>query len=257
MTPYLANGNWIRSWTSSVMQSNNKLLSSVRLFRTSPHPCSYKEEQQAATVFVDPDLVIDKTLNSKLSELGYRRSGAHLYRPDCDHCSACLSCRVPVASFDMKRRHKRTWKRNRDLTVIECNDLTGEEAYVLYQRYIDIRHRDGDMYPASREQFEAFIKTKTVDTRFFKFYAGSKLLAVSVTDVLEHGLSAVYTYFDPEMPARSLGNYVILWQIQHTRALGLPYLFLGYWIRDCAKMQYKSEYRPLELLVEGRWILVK
>lgn len=237
--------------------SNNKFISSVRLFRTSSHPCSYKEEQEATTVFVDPDLVIDRNLNSKLSELGYRRSGAHLYRPDCDFCSACLSCRVPVADFRLKRRHKRTLKRNADLKVTECNDLTGDEAFSLYRRYIDIRHRSGDMYPATREQFEAFIKTKTVDTRFFKFYLGSELVAVSVTDVLDHGLSAVYTYYDPELPARSLGNFVILWQIQLTRELGLPYLFLGYWIKGCTKMQYKSDYRPLELLVGGKWILLK
>lgn len=239
------------------MQSNNKIVSSVRLFRTSPHPCSYKDNEQAATVFVDPDLVIDKSLNSKLSELGYRRSGAHLYRPDCEFCSACLSCRIPVANFQMKRRHKRILKRNEDLTVIECSELSGEEPWALYQRYIDIRHRDGDMYPATREQFEAFIKTKTVDTRFFKFYQGTKLVAVSVTDVLEQGLSAVYTFFDPDAPLRSLGNFVILWQVQHSQELGLPYLFLGYWIKGCEKMQYKSEFRPLELFVNGRWVLIK
>lgn len=236
--------------------NSSKLISSVRLFRTSTHPCSYKQEQQAATVFVDPDLVIDKHLNSKLSELGYRRSGAHLYRPDCELCNACISCRVPVDYFKMRRRHKRIMKANRDLRVEERNDLTCEEAFELYKRYIDRRHRDGDMYPATREQYEAFIKTKTVDTRFFLFYEGDKLLAVSVTDVLEQGLSAVYTFFEPDLPARSFGNYVILWQIQHCQELGLPYLFLGYWIKGCQKMQYKSEYRPLELLVDGSWILL-
>jgi len=239
------------------MQSNNtRLISSVRLFRTAPHPCSYKQEQQAATVFVDPDLVIDKTLNSKLSELGYRRSGAHLYRPDCDFCDACISCRVPVDAFRLRRRHKRIMKKNADLRVVAANDLTSEEAFALYRRYIDIRHRDGDMYPATREQYEAFIKTKTVDTRFYQFYAGEELLAVSVSDVLEQGLSAVYTFFDPHLTQRSLGTYAILWQIRQARAQGLPYLFLGYWIKGCPKMQYKSEFRPLELLVDGHWVLI-
>lgn len=238
------------------MNSNSKTLSSVRLFRTSTHPCSYKQEQQAATVFVDPDLVIDKNLNSKLSDMGYRRSGAHLYRPDCELCNACISCRIPAGFFEFRRRHKRIFKANRDLRVEERNDLTEEEAFTLYQHYINVRHRDGDMYPATREQYEAFIKTKTVDTRFFLFYADDELLAVSVTDILEHGLSAVYTFFHPEMPKRSLGNYVILWQIRKCQQMRLPYLFLGYWIKGCQKMQYKSEFRPLELLIDGKWILL-
>lgn len=238
------------------MHSNSKIISSVRLFRTTTHPCSYKHDQQAATVFVDPDLVIDKNLNSKLSELGYRRSGAHLYRPDCELCNACISCRVPAQYFELKRRHRRIMKANRDLRVEERTDLTSEEAFELYQYYINVRHQDGDMYPATREQYEAFIKTKTVDTRFFLFYAGDELMAVSVTDVLEQGLSAVYTFFHPEQPKRSLGNFVILWQIEKCRELGLSYLFLGYWIKGCQKMQYKSEYRPLELLIDGKWILL-
>ncbi|MFT7015411.1 MAG: arginine-tRNA-protein transferase [Pseudohongiellaceae bacterium] len=112
------------------------------------------------------------------------------------------------------------------------------------------------MYPATTEQFEAFIKTKTVDTRFLKFYLDQKLVAVSVTDLLEQGLSAVYTFFDPAQAKRSLGGYAILWQVKMAQDLNLPYLFLGYWIKDCQKMEYKSNYRPLQLLVDGRWVAV-
>ena len=239
------------------MQSNNKIISSVRLFRTSPHPCSYKDSEQAATVFVDPDLVIDKALNSKLSDLGYRRSGAHLYRPDCDFCQACISCRVPVAEFQFNRSQRRILRRNESLRMVEKSDLTDEFAYGLYQRYINQRHLDGDMFPASLEQYEAFIKTKMVDTRFFLCYEQDELLAVSVVDFLEQGLSAVYTFFDPDQSQRSLGNFAILWQIKKCQELGLPYLFLGYWIKDCGKMEYKSKFRPLEMLINGRWVLAK
>ncbi|MDP6651889.1 MAG: arginyltransferase [Gammaproteobacteria bacterium] len=239
------------------MKSSNKPISAVRLFRTSPHPCSYKIDQRAATVFVDPDLVIDQGLNSKLSELGYRRSGAHLYRPDCDFCNACISCRLPVEQFVLTRRFKKIWNSNQDLKVIERNDLICKESYRLYEKYINTRHRDGDMYPASLEQFEAFIKTKTVDTRFYLFYQQDQLAAVSVTDILEQGLSAVYTFFDPALKNRSLGYHVILWQAQKACSLQLPYLFLGYWIKNCPKMQYKSSFRPLELLVEGNWRLAR
>jgi len=239
------------------MQSNNKIISSVRLFRTSPHPCSYKDSEQAATVFVDPDLVIDKALNSKLSDLGYRRSGAHLYRPDCDFCQACISCRVPAAEFQFNRSQRRILRRNESLRMVEKSDLTDEFAYGLYQRYINQRHLDGDMFPASLEQYEAFIKTKMVDTRFFLCYEQDELLAVSVVDFLEQGLSAVYTFFDPDQSQRSLGNFAILWQIKKCQELGLPYLFLGYWIKGCGKMEYKSKFRPLEMLINGRWVLAK
>ena len=239
------------------MQTNNKIISSVRLFRTSPHPCSYKESEQAATVFVDPDLVIDKAINSKLSDLGYRRSGAHLYRPDCDFCQACISCRVPVAEFQFNRSQRRILRRNESLRVVEKSDLTDYIAYDLYQRYINQRHLDGDMFPASLEQYEAFIKTKMFDTRFFLFYEQEELLAVSVVDFLEQGLSAVYTFFDPDQGQRSLGNFAILWQIKMCQKLGLPYVFLGYWIKGCGKMEYKSKFRPLEMLINGRWMLVK
>ena len=237
------------------MKQNSSVINSVRLFRTATHPCSYKRNQQAATIFVDPDLKIDRSLNSKLNELGYRRSGSHLYRPDCDLCSACISCRLPVNRFEIKRHHRKVLNRNYDLKVSETTNLICDASYGLYERYINNRHSDGDMYPASIDQFEAFIKTKTEDTRFFQFHLRQKLIAVSVTDILEQGLSAVYTFFDPSLRERSLGNYAILWQIEKTRSIGLPYLFLGYWIKSCSKMQYKSKFRPLELLVGGKWIL--
>ena len=238
------------------MKSNTRPVSSVRLFRTMNHPCSYKPEQQAATVFVDPDLVIDKALNSRLSNRGYRRSGAHLYRPDCDFCQACISCRVPVQHFRFSRSQRRVLRRNADLTVVEQIDLASEHAYRLYCKYINSRHADGDMYPATEEQFEAFIKTKTVATRFYLFYQSRRLLAVSVVDELEQGLSAVYTFFDPDAAHRSLGKLAILQLLQRCRQQGLPYLFLGYWIKNCPKMHYKSSFRPLEMLLDGRWVLV-
>ncbi len=235
------------------MQSNSKPISSIRLFRTSFHPCSYKASEEAATVFVDPDLIIDKGLNSKLSELGYRRSGAHLYRPDCDSCSACISVRVSVNEVQFSRSQRRILKRNEALSVVEQADLNSAAAFDLYRRYVDKRHQGGDMFPATDGQFEAFIKTKTVDTRFFLFYEDQRLVAVSVVDFLEQGLSAVYTFFEPDLPQRSLGNYVILWQISKCRELGLPRLYLGYWIKGCDKMEYKSKFRPMEFLIDGHW----
>jgi len=208
----------------------------------------------ATTIFVDPELELTQALNSRLSELGFRRSGAHIYRPDCEHCQACISCRVPVADFTFKRSHNRIRNRNADLQVQELSSLDNEQCFELYRKYINTRHRDGDMYPATQEQFTAFINTLAEGTRYFNFYAGEQLVASTVTDFLDQGLSAVYTFFDPDLVRRSLGRFVILWQIQQAQQLAVPYLYLGYWIKDCQKMDYKSDYRPLEMLIKGKWI---
>lgn len=225
----------------------------LRLFRTGPHPCSYKDEQLASTVFLDPSLQMDRHLYSKLTEIGFRRSGAHFYRPDCESCRACIPLRIPVVDFQWRRRHKRIWKANDDLTVVEDGMIDDDESFALYREYISERHGNGDMYPATREQYHAFIRTATPETLFVKFFLDGELAAVSVTDLLDQGLSAVYTWFDPGLPQRSLGTYSILWQARRTLTAGLPYLFLGYWIKDCPKMDYKKNFRPIELLLDGKW----
>lgn len=239
------------------MNSESKINQTIRLFRTAAHPCSYKEDEIAATVFVDPELAITQHLNSRLTEIGYRRSGAHIYRPDCENCRACISCRVPVAQFKRSKRYQRIWNRNKDIRVEVCSELVGETPYHLYQEYIEKRHSDGDMYPANPEQFDAFIRSNAEGSQYYCFYIEDRLIAVSVSDVLDTGLSAVYTFFDPALEKRSLGNFAILWQIEQARALGLDFLYLGYWIKNCAKMEYKSAFRPLEMMVEGKWVVVK
>ncbi len=226
----------------------------LRLFRTGPHPCSYKDAQLASTVFIDPSLPIDRRIHSRLTENGFRRSGAHFYRPDCENCAACIPLRIPVADFEWRRRHKRIRQANKDLIAVEDDLIDDDESFALYRKYIAARHGDGDMYPATREQYHAFIRTVTPDTLFVKFTLDGKLAAVCAADLLDHGISAVYTWFDPDLPRRSLGTYSIIWQIRRTLAAGLPYLFLGYWISDCPKMDYKKEFRPVELLLDGNWV---
>ena len=140
-----------------------------------------------------------------------------------------------------------------DLIVVESESIRDDEAYNLYHRYICERHADGDMYPPDRGQYEAFLNSVWECTRYFRFYDKDKLVAVAVVDVLEDGLSAIYTFFDPDAEQRSLGAYAILWQIEKTREMGLDYLYLGYWIRDCRKMSYKTDYRPLQLYIKSRW----
>lgn len=225
----------------------------LKVYTTYPHSCSYLDDQEATTLFVDPRQPVDKQLYSKLSVLGFRRSGNHIYRPHCSHCEACIPARIPVASFVPKRSQRRTLQRNEDLRVRRTDDLRDDDAFQLYRRYIELRHADGDMYPPDREQYESFLNNAWDCTHYYRFYDKDDLVALAVVDELQDGLSAIYTFFEPLADKRSLGSYAILWQIQRARALGLDYLYLGYWIRGCRKMAYKSDYRPLELYVNSRW----
>ncbi|MCP5131775.1 MAG: arginyltransferase [Pseudomonadales bacterium] len=228
----------------------------LKVYTTYPHSCSYLDDREATTLFVDPRQPVDKVLYSKLSLLGFRRSGGHIYRPHCNHCEACVPARIPVAGFKPRRSQSRTWNRNRDLRVLRSSRLTDSEAFKLYCRYIEQRHADGDMYPPDREQYESFLNNAWDCTHYYRFYDRGTLVALAVVDELQDGLSAIYTFFDPDAEKRSLGTYAILWQINRAREMGLDYLYLGYWIRGCRKMAYKSDYRPLELYLKSRWTAV-
>ncbi len=228
-------------------------LRDIKVYTTYPHSCSYLEDQEATTLFVDPRQPVDKALYSKLSLLGFRRSGDHIYRPHCANCKACIPARIPVCEFKPSRGQRRIWQRNQDLRIVSTEAINDEEAFDLYRRYISVRHTDGDMYPPEREQFEAFLSNVWDCTRYFRFYDKTKLIAVAVVDTLEDGFSAIYTFFDPAETKRSLGVYAILWEIEKTRELGLDYLYLGYWIQNCQKMAYKSNYSPLQVYVKNHW----
>ncbi|MCL5042611.1 MAG: arginyltransferase [Gammaproteobacteria bacterium] len=231
-------------------------LAQLKFFATQPHTCSYLPDERATTLFLDPQQPIDLGTYSRLSDLGFRRSGDHLYRPHCEHCNACIPVRIPVARFTPNKQQKRILRRNQDVNISEHPATFNAEHYALFARYIEQRHADGDMYPPSQEQFESFLAREHSFTRFFEYRLQDELLAVAVTDIMENGLSAVYTFFAPEQERRSLGRFAILWQIEEARRRGLPALYLGYWIKACRKMNYKTEYRPLEMLVNQRWIAI-
>jgi arginine-tRNA-protein transferase len=232
------------------------ILSSLRVFATHPHVCSYLPDQQATTLFIDPAARIDAVVYGQLSEIGFRRSGPHLYRPHCGHCTACVPARVSAVGFAPNRQQRRIWRRNQDLRIEDRHSIDSDEFYHLYARYIDGRHRDGDMYPPSRQQFDSFLTREWDITRYRCFYDGERLVAVAVVDVMQNGLSAIYTFYDPDLPQRSLGVYAVLSQIELARDLGLPHVYLGYWIKACRKMAYKINYRPIELLIGGKWLTV-
>lgn len=230
-------------------------LSDLKLYSTHPHPCSYLEGESATTLFIDPQTPMNQLIYSQLADVGFRRSGSHVYRPHCEKCHACLAARIPVDDFQTKRKQRKILNRNKDLTVEEVDDISSDEYYTLYQQYINSRHQDGDMYPPSKEQYESFLTREWDITKFFCFRQKEQILAIAVVDFLTQGLAAVYTYFDTtsEAERRSLGSYAILWEIQKAKELGLAYVYLGYWIKDCQKMNYKIDYRPLELLINNRW----
>lgn len=229
-------------------------LSELRFFATPPHPCSYLPGESATTVFLDPEAPLDQARYSALSRLGFRRSGVHLYRPHCAQCTACIPLRVVAQAFRPHRRHRRVLKRNADLTFREVPARASDEHYALYARYISERHRDGDMYPPTRDQFESFLLSTWAEPRCLELRLGPKLLGAAITDRLDDGLAAVYTYFDPEETDRSLGTFAILNQLAWCRREALPYLYLGYWIRRADKMRYKHEYQPCELRIGERWV---
>ncbi len=228
-------------------------LRQLHFYSTPEHECSYIPGRMARTLFVDPQAIISTDAYSQLSELGFRRSGKHIYRPNCEGCQACVSVRIPVDSYRPGKSQKRVLNRNQDLSCQRVMPVMTDEHYALYARYINSRHADGDMHPPSAEQFRAFLVEGHDSSFFFEVRLNDQLLAVAVTDQLTQGLSAIYTFYEPALPKRSLGTYCILTQIEQSRQLGLPYLYLGYWVKQCQKMNYKIGYRPLQLLIDGHW----
>ena len=231
-------------------------LSSIKLFATHPHPCSYLPDEESTTVFVDPATKIDLPLYTELSHYGFRRSGNHLYRPQCADCQACIPIRIPVAEFKPNRKQSRCLKKNNDLSTSKIASIDNDECYTLYEKYIEQRHNDGDMHPPSRNQFTEFLSNQWNATQYYGFRKDDKLLAVAVCDQLENGLSAIYTFFDPDESKRSLGMYCILQEIQWAQKLKLPWLYLGYWIKTCKKMNYKNEFKPYQLMLNNHWVSV-
>ena len=229
-------------------------LSELRFFTTQPHDCSYLDGKQAITLFADPLTEIDKDLYSALSAVGFRRSGSHIYRPYCQTCTACIPVRIPVAKFTDKRKHRRARKTNEALSVTKHSPRFTEEYFSLYEKYISERHSDGDMYPASRDQFQSFLVDGRAEASFYEFRNSGRLLAVAVADELNDGLSAIYTFFDTDEQSRALGVFSVLWLIGEAQAQNLEFLYLGYWIKQCQKMNYKMEYKPIELYVNNSWI---
>jgi len=232
--------------------------SSFKVGITKTFPCSYlPDKEERLLIAVDERLQNNRSYSLLMME-GFRRSGDQSYRPYCPNCKACQSIRVVVDDFKPSRSQKRSLKRNAHFKITTSEQLQ-DNYFPLYENYINTFHQEGSMYPANYKQFQSFLSSKLTKQLFIETWltinGKNQLVCVAVTDMLVNGLSAVYTFYHPDFKAHGLGVFSILTQINLCKQLSLPYLYLGYQIDDCQKMNYKNRYFPYEKFIEQEWLL--
>ena len=228
-------------------------LDEIGFLLTPEHKCSYLDNHEAITLFVDPNYPVVMKQYSALAKLGFRRSGTNIYRPHCSVCGLCIPVRVPVEEFKPNRSQRRNISLNKDidLNVIDANFT--DEHYDLYRRYMKGRHAGGGMDNDEPDSYESLIKADWSVSKLLEFRLDNKLMMVAVVDCFDDGLSAVYTFFDPEYSSRGLGVYGVLSEIEYIKSLHLDWLYLGYWNPKTTKMSYKINYQPMEFFDGQEW----
>lgn len=227
--------------------------SAIQFYATAPYKCSYLPDRMARSQVAAPGHMIHAGTFSDLVDKGFRRSGMFTYRPHCDQCKACVPVRVDCNNFTPGRTQRRIWKAHRDLNSRVTDLIWSPEHYDLYWRYQQSRHPGGGMDEDSRSQYSQFLLASRVNSRLVEFRDGrGELQMVSIIDILDQGLSSVYTFYNPQAPG-SLGTFGIMWQVQQCQQLDLPWLYLGYWIQQSKKMSYKSRFKPAQYLYNGQW----
>jgi arginine-tRNA-protein transferase len=226
-------------------------------FTTAPLPCPYiagRLERKIVTELNGPDA---ETLHEALSRAGFRRSHSIAYTPACAGCSACIPVRIVADGFTPDRTMRKVWRTNQDLVAREVPARATAEQYRLFSRYQESRHAGGDMALMGFYDYRSMVEDSPIDTFLVEFRnADGVLIAACLTDRMSDGLSAVYSFYDPDLQRRSLGTYIVNWLVEEARAAHLPYVYLGYWISESRKMAYKSRYTPLEAFGPNGWYLV-
>ena len=232
-----------------------------QFYVTAPQPCPYLDGRAERKLFTALQGEGAEKLNNSLSRQGFRRSQNVLYRPSCADCTACLSARIRVADFTQSRSQRRILKRNADLRRTATSPWATEEQYALFRRYLDLRHADGGMADMDVFEFAAMIEETPVKSRVIEYRESAAtpgsvraLIATCLTDVLDDGLSMVYSFYEPDRIKDSLGTYLILDHIEIARRIGLPYVYLGYWVPGSRKMGYKANFAALEIFKGGEWM---
>ncbi|MBU8540274.1 arginyltransferase [Falsiroseomonas tokyonensis] len=223
-------------------------------YTTAPLPCPYLAGRTERKIVTELAGAEAETLHDRLSRAGFRRSHNIAYSPVCPGCRACIPIRIVAGEFQPDRTQRRIFRQNADLVTAELPARASAEQFALFQRYQGARHGDGDMAAMGFYDYRAMVEDTPITTGIVEFReAGGRLVGACLTDWLSDGLSAVYSFYDAEAAKRSLGTYTILWLVARARALGLPYVYLGYWVPQSAKMSYKSRFRPSETLSGGVW----
>lgn len=226
---------------------------SPQFYVTAPQPCPYLADREERKLFTTLDIDSAPELNNALSHQGFRRSQNVIYRPSCSSCSACQSARVMVKGFAPSKSQKRVLRRNNNLVRTIKRPWATEEHYALFSAYLNSRHADGGMAGMEIEEFAAMIEESPVNTQLIQYTLDDELVAVCLTDSLSDGLSMVYSFFKPELARNSIGTYMILDHIRIAKQVGMPYVYLGYWVQNSPKMDYKAKFMPLETFQSDGW----
>ena len=230
---------------------------SIPLVLSQEHPCGYLETKIAQSLFVHPSYSITTSTYAHLLEQGFRRSGEEVYAPHCSHCSACIPARLPLKKFKPSKSQRRCMRKNIE-TQVNIKPAIFEQAhYDMYLRYQAIRHPEGSMINTSPENYFSFLSSSWCNTQFVEFSINNELAGIAIIDQFDEAWSAVYTFFEPKFSDYSLAVYAILWQIQQANLQQKEYLYLGFWLKDCPKMSYKTCYQPIQLLIDKQWVEMK